>query len=169
MTDVITSVISGLVDDFVPLLGVAAVEMGLRRKPFPPDLGSTEKFVAYHFLSNFLKKYGSDGRPSPAQESASMETFRLFNTRCGRWVEPRTNDIEAMCIGEFTNELHRLADGIEVFDFYDLWLSGNVGPGASRATHGTDLISKVFGPSISATSSDLHFAWDHCVDRKSVV
>lgn len=128
-----------------------------------PDI-TLQQFEAWQLYRSIVKKYNDADMPSVSARDVALRKFLAVNTSCGEWCDRRVDDLDDHLVGSFKKHIERWyhLDGYgntAVSNLLCLFEKGGVGPGASVASRGSDLYTKLFDGSLSSTSNELLQFW----------
>jgi hypothetical protein len=137
-------------------------------KPLWPD-ATVKQAQAYAICVSLLKKYNDDDQPSKSACKAALDKFLEVNSRNADVKILPVTSIDELLLGTLKSKLYNLFCDMsgepDVITYEELFVLGNVGPGASIAARGDDFYTKVFDSPISAYSDALPYVWGKLTDR----
>lgn len=131
---------------------------------------SPVEVACYRQLASLVKKLNQEEEPSEEASQNALKKFIGINDRLKDRAIPYQFVWEEELVGEFKKQIYEFwytsNDATEplVSDWTEVFNHGRTGPGASLLAKGTDLYTKLFGSSLSATR-DISDIWRTLVVR----
>lgn len=131
---------------------------------------SPQQVACYRQMESLVKKLNQEDRPSEEASQNALSKFMGVNDRLKDYSLTYQFVWEEELVGEFKQLIYEFwypsSDGTTplVSDWTEVFNRGRTGPGASLLAKGTDIYTKLFGGSLSATQgiSDI---WRALVER----
>jgi len=132
---------------------------------------SVEEVACYSLRDSLLKKFNQEDKPSELACRTALEKFEAVNTRCATWSLVLESTYDEWLINAVKAEIDRFwfVGGVSplVSDYREVYLRGNVGPGANISARGTDFYTKMFDSPLSCTAG-IPEIWERCISMSAL-
>jgi len=121
---------------------------------------SYREFACHALAHSFYKKYV--GRKASNADKLAHDKFLSVNSDCLNYSLEMSSTWDEVLVGTLKDELYRFfyPSGMPLLNSIEQFVdAGRAGPGTSISAKGTDFYTKMFDSKLSATSTDLYFAY----------
>jgi hypothetical protein len=132
------------------------------------DEFSWQEAAAALLRKSFFKKF--EDRSSQQADKAALDQFVASNIRCGEWKIRDDRSLEDdLLLGLFKAEVYKFFNKVSyghiLTDTLSLFHNGDVGPGSSYLSNGTDFYTKLCAGPLVGTRESMFSLYEHAIQN----